>query len=113
MGLTRAGVEGDRLLEPRARKRTVAACPGSHAGVLEELRLRDRLVRELSRLVVVATCLVASRERHGTLACAGEHLACARPDLVRTGCIGRGVVGGEVVRREHLDDLRIGWTECI
>ena len=98
-------VQLDRLLEQPARRVRIAGSPGHLARAVEKRRPLRRILRELRRLLEVAPRLCGRGERRGALAGAREHRLRLASDLGGVVRVRGGLVGGEVVRGDHLDHL--------
>ena len=68
-------------------------------------RLGHGVVCQLRRLGEVALRLLAGAERGGAFSCPRQAVARLRADRRRIVCVGGGVVGGEVVEGNDLDDF--------
>ena len=105
--------ELERRAQTLARRRPYSALLyGLDAGLLEQERPLDRLVRELRGLLVGAACLSERAERACALGGPGEELSRSRLDLGRVVGVGLGLVGGDVVRGDDLDDLLLRGAEA-
>ena len=99
-------VERDRLLEePACRVRVSRPSRPSRPARSRSAALSRRILGELGRLLEVAPGLGGRRERLGALAGAHEHGLRLALDLGGVLGVRGGLVGGEVVRRDDLDDL--------
>ena len=85
--------------------------PGGRAGALTEPGLGERIVGELGGPLEVVLRLLVRRQRRRPLARPGERLQRLDPDLIRVVRVRRRVVGVEVVRGDHLDDLLLAGAE--
>ena len=103
MRVALALVELDRLLEEPACRVRVTGSRGHLARAVEKRRSLRRILGELRRVFEVAPGFGGRRERLGTLPGPHEHGLRLVLDL---GCVFRvrgGLVGGKVVRCDHLD----------
>jgi hypothetical protein len=98
-------VERDRLLEQRARQVRLAGMRRHLARPVEQRRALGVIVGQVDRLLEVPPRLCCRGQRCGTLAGPHEHALGPAADLCSILRVRAGVVGGEQVRRDHLDHL--------
>jgi hypothetical protein len=97
-----------RLFQGRLGLFDAAAHPGHLAGALAHSCLLHGIVGKVGRLLEVPLRLLGGGQRRRALRSLGEQLDCPLLDLGRVGSIGGGLVPSHVMRRDDLDDLRVG-----
>ena len=105
-------VKRERLLEEASRSVRI---PGTHshlARLAEERSSLGRIVREVCRVLEVPPGLGGRGQRLCALSGAHDRGLSHALDLCGVFCVGCGIVSGDVVRRDDLDDFVLVLREC-
>ena len=105
-------VQRERLLEEASRSVRIRGTHSHLARLAEERSSLGRIVREVRRVLEVPPGLGSRGQRLGALSGAHDHGLGLALDLCGVFCVGCGIVSGEVVRRDDLDDFVLVLRKC-